>query len=129
MGTNSSTTAAGIKCLDDQLDDLDKQPVSEAELKRAKDTILNSFIFQFDDKDKVLQEQMVYEYFGYPADFLERFPANIKKVTEDDVKRVARKYIHKDHLKILVVGTPKNFTPVLSPFAKSTKITTPSPQH
>ncbi|HTD24131.1 MAG TPA: pitrilysin family protein [Terriglobales bacterium] len=122
MGTKSSTTGAGIDCLYGQLDDLEKKPVTEAELKRAKDTILNSFIFQFDDKDKVLQEQMVYEYFGYPADFLERFPANIKKVTVDDVERVALKYIHKDQLKMLVVGNSKDFDRDLSTFGKVNKI-------
>ena len=122
MGTKSSTTAAGITCLYDQLDDLEKQPVTEVELKRGKDTILNSFIFQFDDKDKVLQEQMVYEYFGYPPDFLERFSANIKKVTIDDVERVARKYIHKDQLKVLVVGNSKDFDRDLSTFGKVNKI-------
>lgn len=122
MGTKSSTTGAGIQCLYDQLDDLEKKPVTEAELKRAKDTILNSFIFQFDDKDKVLQEQMVYEYFSYPSDFLERFQANIKKVTVDDVERVARKYIHKDQLKVLVVGNSKDFDRDLSTFGKVNKI-------
>ena len=122
MGTKSSTTGAGIDCLDDQLNDLQKTPPDEAELRRAKDAILNSFIFQFDDKDKVLQEQMTYEFYGYPADFLERFPEQIKKVTADDVHRVARKYIHKDQLKILVVGNSKEFDRDLSTYGKVNKI-------
>src|SRR6266852_5158125 len=122
MGTKSGTTAKAIQGLYGQLDDLEKHPPTEIELKRAKDTILNSFIFQFDEKDKVLAEQMTYEVYGYPADFLERFPAGIKKVTSDDVDRVARKYVHQDQLKLLVVGNSKEFDRDLSTFGKVNKI-------
>ncbi len=55
----------------------DRRPAKQAhhrdEIKRAKDSILNSFIFNFDSPDKVLRERMAYEFYGYPADFLERF--------------------------------------------------------
>jgi zinc protease len=122
MGTKSGTTAKGIECLYDQLDALVKKPPTDTELKRAKDTILNSFIFQFDEKDKVLAEQMTYEFYGYPADFLDRFQAGIKRVTIDDVDRVARKYVHRDQLKLLVVGNPKDFDRDLSTFGKVNKI-------
>jgi zinc protease len=118
MGTKSGTTGKGIDCLYDQMDSLLKKSPTEAELKRAKDTILNSFIFQFDEKDKVLAEQMTYEFYGYPADFLDRYQAGIKKVTGDDVDRVARKYVHKDQVKLLVVGNSKDFDRDLSTFGK-----------
>ena len=32
-------------------------------------------MFNFDSPDKVLREQMAYEYYGYPSDYLERFRA------------------------------------------------------
>jgi zinc protease len=122
MGTKSGTTGKGIDCLYGQLDSLMKKPPSEAELKRAKDTLLNSFIFQFDEKDKVLAEQMTYEFYGYPADFLDRFQAGIKRVTTDDVDRVARKYVHKEQVKLLVVGNSKDFDRNLSTFGKVNNI-------
>ena len=71
------------------------RPTAE-ELKRAKDDILNSFIFQFDTPEKVLREKMAYEFYHYPLDFLERYRAEVEKVTADDVTRVARKYVHKE---------------------------------
>jgi hypothetical protein len=57
---------------------------------------------------------MTYEFYGYPADFLERFRAGIEKVTSDDVERVARKYVHKEKFAILVVGNPEEFGQQLS---------------
>src|SRR5262249_54886474 len=72
-------------------------------------TILNSFVFEYDEKDKVLAARMEYEFYGYPPDFLERFQAGIKTVTADDVARVARKYVHREKLATLIVGKQEDF--------------------
>ncbi len=52
---------------------------------------------------------MTYEYYGYPPDWLDKYQAEIKKVTAADVNRVAAKYIHKDQLAVLVVGNAREF--------------------
>ena len=84
------------------------------ELKRAKDQILNSFIFRFDTPGKVLREKMSYEFYHYPLDFLERYRSEIDKVTPDQVTTVARKYLQKDKLAVLVVGNDTEFDKPLS---------------
>ena len=43
MGTKSATTLESIQALDEQIDDVAKHPITEAEIKLAKDAILNSF--------------------------------------------------------------------------------------
>src|ERR1700676_1168020 len=91
------------------MDGLTQKPISEDETKRAKDSILNSFVFNFDSPEKVLRERMSYEFYGYPADFLERFQAGVEKVTVEDLARVAAKYVHKDQLAVLVVGNETEF--------------------
>ena len=84
------------------------------ELKRAKDNILNSFIFRFDTPEKVLREKMSYEFYHYPMDFLERYRSEVEKVTSEDVTRVAQKYLHKDKMAVLVVGNEPEFGKPLS---------------
>jgi zinc protease len=116
MGTKSGTTAAAIDALYEEIDGLKTKPPTEDELRKAKDSILNSFVFEFDSKGKVLQERMSYEFYGYPADFLERYRAGIEKVTLEDVQRVAQKYVHKDQLAVLVVGKAADFDKPLSSF-------------
>jgi zinc protease len=118
MGTKSGTTAKGVEALRQQLEELIKGGVTEVELKRAKDSILNSFIFEFDSKEKVLAERMRYEFYGYPANFLELFRQGIEKVTTADVNRVARKYLHPEKMAVLVVGNSKDFDRDLSTFGK-----------
>jgi zinc protease len=118
MGTKSGSTAAGIEALRKEMTNLITGHVKEEEVKKAKDAILNSFIFEFDSKEKVLAERMRYEFYGYPADFLERFRAGIEKVTPADVDRVARKYIHPEKMAVLVVGNSKDFDRELATFGK-----------
>ena len=109
MSTKSETTVAGVQALEEEIDALLAAAPSGAELKRARDSILNSFIFRFDTKEKVLDRQVEYAFFGYPPDFLERCRAGIEKVTAGDVLQVARKYIHKDRLVKVVVGKSADF--------------------
>ena len=122
MTTKSQTTAAGIDALREEADSIVKNPASADEMKRAKDSILNSFVFEFDSKDKILRERMAYEFYGYPADFLERYRDGIEKVTAADVARVAEKYVHKDQLAVLVVGKAADFERPLSSFGPVTDV-------
>jgi zinc protease len=122
LGTKSHTTAAAIDAFNEELDALKTNPSTPEELAKAKQSILNSFVFRFDSKDKVLRERMSYEFYGYPADFLEKYRAGIEKVTQQDVDRVAQKYVHKDKLAILVVGKAADFDRPLSSFGPVTTI-------
>jgi zinc protease len=122
MGTKSETTVAGIQGLFSELDDMLKNPPTAAELKRAKDNILNSFIFNFDTPAEVMRERMTYEFFGYPLDFLERYRAGVEKTTLDDVSRVAKKYIQKDQYAVLVVGNEAEFKTPLTTVGQVTPL-------
>jgi len=129
LGTKSESTVESIQALYNDLDEVQKKPITEDEIKRAKDSILNSFIFNFDTPDKVLRERMAYEFYGYPLNFLEQYRAGIDKATVFYVNRVAAKYIHKDQLAVLVVGNSKDFDKPLSALGPVTNvdITIPSP--
>lgn len=129
MGTKSQSTIEAIQAVQEDIDNLAKQPISAEEIQRAKDAILNAFVFRLDSPDKILAERMVYEYYGYPLDWLDKYQAEVKKVTADDVNRVAAKYLHKDQLAVFVVGNTKEFDKPLSSLGavKEIDITIPSP--
>ena len=128
-GTKSQSTIESIQALDEDIDNVTKNPINEDEIKQAKDAILNAFIFRLDSPDKVLAERMTYEFYGYPADWLDKYPAEIQRVTAADVNRVATKYIHRDQLAVLVVGNTKEFDKPLSSLGpvKEIDITIPPP--
>ncbi|MFI5181796.1 MAG: insulinase family protein [Thermoanaerobaculia bacterium] len=122
LGTKSQTTATGIDALMTEIKGILEARPSADELKKAKDAILNSFVFRFDSKRKILLEQALDEFFGYPPDFLERYRNEIEKVTADDVLRVAKKHIRPADLAILVVGKSADFDKPLSTFGPVTKL-------
>jgi len=129
MGTKSQSTIEAIQAAREDIDNLAKQPITEEEIQHAKDGILNAFIFRLDSPDKILGERMTYEYYGYPPDWLDKYQAEIKKVTASDVNRVAAKYLHKDQFAVLVVGNNKEFDKPLSSLGtvKEIDITIPPP--
>lgn len=114
ISTKSQSTIESIQGLDQEIADLSAKPITDDELKRAKDAILNSFIFRFDSPSKVLQEKMAYEFYGYPLDFLEQYQKKIETVTTQQVAAVAAKYMHRNQLAVLVVGNTAEFDKPLS---------------
>ena len=129
MGTKSQSTIDAIQHVDTDIENLGKEPFSNEDIQRAKDDILNAFVFRLDSPDKILAERMTYEYYGYPPDWLDKYQAEIKKVTAADVNRIAAKYMHRDKLAVLVVGNTKEFDKPLSSLGavKEIDITIPSP--
>ena len=111
--TKSPSTVDATKAALAEIAGLNTKPFTEEELKRAKDSILNSFLFRYDTKDKVLDERERLEFYGYPADYLETYKAGLEKVTLADVTAVAKKYIHPDKLAVLVVGNGPEIKPGL----------------
>ena len=102
--TKSATTTKAAQSMLAEIGDLKTKPFTEDELKRAKDQVLNSFIFNYDTKEKVLAAASRLEFYGYPADFLAKYRDGVEKVTTADLDRVAKKYIDTSKLAVLVVG-------------------------
>jgi predicted Zn-dependent peptidase len=78
--------------------------VTPQEVAESRERIINSFVFNFDTPRKIVERQMTYEYFGYPMDFAEKLLEAVKKVTPEDVSRVAKKYIDPEKFVLLGVG-------------------------
>jgi predicted Zn-dependent peptidase len=120
--TKVETTARTIGLLEEIIAGMTKKPVTDQELTLAKDSIINSFIFGFTSTASVAIQKARLEYYHYPAGYLENYRDNIAKVTKEDVLRVARKYLHPEALKLVVVGDAKRFDKPLSTFGKVEEI-------
>jgi predicted Zn-dependent peptidase len=112
--TKAETTVEALNALRNEVEKMTKELVTDQELAQAKESYLNSFVFNFDTRREVVNRLMTYEYYGYPKDFLQKTKENIEKVTKEDVLRVAQKYLHPDKLRILAVGNPEKFDKPLS---------------
>lgn len=115
MGTASKNTVRAVKALYAEVNAMLKdRPPTADELAKAKESILNSFVFQIDSKAKTMRQRMGLEAYGYPPDYYDTYQAQIAKVTLDDVKRVAAKYLNPSGFAVLVVGKVADFDAPLS---------------
>lgn len=112
--TKSALVTAALKVAREEVNKIRSAEVTDQELKTAKDTVLNSFIFNFDTPGKTLSRLVRYEYHGYPKDFIFQFQQGITAVTKADVLRVAKEYVRPEDFTIVAVGNPKEFAEPLS---------------
>ncbi|MEB3228874.1 MAG: pitrilysin family protein [Synechocystis sp.] len=102
--TRTETTVPFVQSLFAEFERLRQEPITPAELAYAKDSILNSFVFNFEQPGQTLSRLMTYEYYGYPADFIFTFQRQVVATTIEDVQRVAKTHLHPDRLFTVVVG-------------------------
>jgi predicted Zn-dependent peptidase len=128
--TKSQSTVYAIRAMIKEVQKMQEAEVTDQELALAKDSFLNSFVFNFDTKGEIVNRLMTYEYFGYPADFLQKTKQNVEKVTKADVLRVARKHLQPDKVQVLAVGRPDDFDEPLSALGPVSEIdiTIPPPK-
>ncbi len=107
--TKSASTVSATQAMLAEIDRLKTVPPTPAEMRSARDQVLNSFIFNYDSPEKTLNEQVTLALYGYPSDFLDRYKSGIERVTAADVTRVAQKYIDAKKLAIVVVGNRAEF--------------------
>jgi len=122
MSTKSASVYDAIAALKEEVRGIVSSPPTDEELRHAKESILNSFVFNFDSRAKILAQQLMYAYYGLPANYLDQYRANVEKVTKDDVVRVANKYVHVDDLTLLVVGRAADFPKPLDTLGKVTTL-------
>jgi hypothetical protein len=112
--TQSAHTVDTLKAVGEELDKIRTAEVTDAELQTAKDTVLNGFVFNFDRPSKTINRLMIYQYFGYPKDFIFQYQKAIAAVTKADILRVAQAYFQPKNLTYVAVGNPKDFGPPLA---------------
>jgi predicted Zn-dependent peptidase/outer membrane lipoprotein-sorting protein len=122
LQTKSETMGEAVDALREEVMGIIDNPPDEEELRRAKDSILNSFVFNYASRQQVLGQQMTYAYHGMAPDFLEQYRANVEKVKPADVARVAKEYVLPGKSVLLVVGKPDDFDRPVSSFGEVKEI-------
>ena len=120
--TKSVSTVPATQAILTEVGRLKTDPPTDAELRVAKDALLNSFIFRYDSPEKILAEQVTLAVYGYPPDFLERYRAGVERVTAADVTRVANKYVQPEKLATVIVGNIPEIQPPLATLGKTTEL-------
>ena len=116
--TKPETTAEALAATLEEIRKIREAPVTDAELKRAKDGYLNGYAFEYDSTAKIVDRLAGYEFYGYPQDFNVKLRDAIERVTKEDILRVAQKDLHPESLAIIAIGRADQFDKPLSTFGK-----------
>jgi outer membrane lipoprotein-sorting protein len=127
--TKSGSTVKMIKSIVKEYQDVIKNGVTDEELAYAKDSYLNSFVFQYESKAQVINQLMSLEYYGYPKDFILQEQRDAQNATKKTLNEAVAKRWNPEAFSILVVGKDTDFDEPLSVLGevKTIDITIPSP--
>lgn len=107
MQTKNETAMEAIRIASEEMRRMREQPVSDQELSDAKDYLIGSFPLRFDTNRKVASFLAQVEYYQLGLDYPDRYADLIRKVSRDDVLRVAKQYLQPDALITVIVGNLK----------------------
>jgi zinc protease len=107
LQTQNSTAHQAVDLVLKEIERIRENPVSEAELQRAKSYLVGSFPMRLDTQSKLSRFLTQVEYFRLGLDYPDRYPSIINAITRDDIQRVARKYLDPKNYVLVIVGNVK----------------------
>jgi zinc protease len=93
---------------------LGARPVTEAELKTAKESLVQRLPATFASVSAINGALTGLWVHSLPDNYYQQYTKSVMAITSDDVVRVAKKYIDLDHLAIVIVGDRKAIEQTLS---------------
>lgn len=107
--TRSESTLVSLDILRSEVERSLKEPLGDDEVKRAKESVLNSMVFNYADPAQTAFRAAYYEALGYPKDFLQQYQKGVEATTAASVQEAARRRVHPENFVAVVVGKEKDF--------------------
>jgi predicted Zn-dependent peptidase len=120
--TQADSTGRTTGYMREEIQKVLAEPVTAEEITRARDAILNSLVFSLSSKGAVLNRLAQYEFYGYPADFLQTYQEAIRKLTPADLLAAAKRNIRPSDFVTMVVGNGDKVLPAVAPLGEPTTI-------
>ena len=116
--TRVEATGEVIELLIGEIRRLQEGGVTEAELTRSRDTIVNSAIFRDVSSSSIVGRAAQVELLGLADGYYERYLDNVQTVTPAEIQAVAQQELRPDEMVIMVVGNQELFDRPLSDFGE-----------
>jgi zinc protease len=100
--SESFSKASGI--VFDEIDSIVKNGVTDKELNDVKSVFISELPSMFRSPYDIVSTYAYNEYYGRPSDQYKKYPDEIRKVTKNDLLKIAKKYLVKENFTFTVVG-------------------------
>jgi predicted Zn-dependent peptidase len=107
--TKADSTMKVLEATKSILAEVADTPLKAEEINWAKKSMTNNFLFSFVSAEQITNQQMMIEYEGLPADFLEHYRDNVQKVKTGEIQSLAKRYLRPDQATVLILGEEKRF--------------------
>ncbi len=101
-----------------ELNRIKNEKVSDDELQTVKNYLTGNYAISLENPQTVANQAINIARFNLPKDYYENYLKNISKVTADDIKEAAQKFIQPEHSYILVVGNADEIKDGLKKFGE-----------
>ncbi|MCL2688312.1 MAG: insulinase family protein [Chitinispirillia bacterium] len=102
--TKTESYPKAISIIHEILESIRTEGVTESELAHAKSSLISELPSSFRSPEDIVSTYAWSEFYGRAADHYEKYPLEIAKLTLDDIKAAAQKYINIGNISYAIVG-------------------------
>jgi predicted Zn-dependent peptidase len=102
--SKNRTVALAIQIILEEIDRIQREPVSPDELETATNALIETFPRRFESKAGMLRVFVDDELTARDPDYWTQYRDRVRAVTPQDIRRVAQLYLRPDMMAILAVG-------------------------
>ena len=99
-----------------ELNRIRDEKVPDEELDAARHSVVARFALSLESPQQLIAYAITRKAYNFPADYWDKYPAQIVAITADDVQRVARKYINPATMQVVAVGDAGKIKSVLEKY-------------
>ncbi len=99
-----------------ELNRIRDEKVPDDELDAARRTVVARFALSLESPQQLIGYSITRKAYNFPADYWDKYPAQVVAIKADDVQRVARKYINPATMQVVAVGDASKIKPIMEKY-------------
>jgi zinc protease len=99
-----------------ELNRIRDEKVPEDELEAARHSVVARFALSLESPQQLIGYSITRKTYNFPADYWDKYPAQIAAITAEDVGRVAKKYINPATMQVVAVGDASKIKTILEKY-------------
>jgi zinc protease len=99
-----------------ELNRIRDEKVPEDELDAARRSVVARFALSLESPQQLIAFAITRKAYNFPADYWDKYPAQIVAIKADDVQRVARKYVNPATMQVVAVGDAGKIKTILEKY-------------
>ena len=120
--TRADAMSQAVQMMLDIIGEVKQNGITGEELDLARESIINSYIFDYDTPQELVSAFAFQELRGFPSDQLRKNLDAYKQVTLEDCRRVAAKYLDTENIALVITGNKELFDKPLETFGPVTAV-------